>query len=134
MDITQILPLLTNMCIYYYTTYHEKILNRSVDIPDMVFPNLMNRIYREYIAAKETSFVYDVMIMQFPYEKLYTLKDDPLDAVDIMACIDNYIDEHAYYYNTAVPINVISLSDHPIENYFHLNHSWIKWTIDMYRY
>lgn len=134
MDITQILPLLTNMCIYYYTAYHEKILNQIVSIPGEVFPYLMNKIYSEYLDSKNESFVYDIMIMQFPYNKQYTLKEDYLDAVEIMARIDNYIDNHVYYYNTTIPINVISLSNHPIENYFHLDHSWIKWTIDMYRY
>lgn len=134
MDIVQLLPLLTNMCIYYYTTYHEKILHQYVNIPDNVFDNLMNRLYIEYMNKKNTTFVYDVMIMEFPCEKQYTLNENQLDAVDIMACIDDYVEKHAYYYDTTVPINVISLSDHPIESYVHFTHSWIKWTIDLYRY
>jgi len=67
------------------------------------------------------------------YSQQYELNKQ-LDAVEIMHVIDEYIEFHAYYYNTSIPINVISLSPHPIENYICFNHLWIKWIIDLYLY
>lgn len=137
MDINAILPLLANMCIYYYITYHEKILHEQINIPDVVHVELMKRIYNQYMSmlpvACQDGYVHDIMIMDGFYSQQYELNKQ-LDAVEIMHVIDEYIEFHAYYYNTSIPINVISLSPHPIENYICFNHSWIKWIIDLYRY
>lgn len=135
MDDNNVLALLANMCIYYYISYHEKILFKKVNIPDNTLPGLMKRIKQEYIMSKHTSEIYDISIMIYPYDKQYILNDDYLDAVEMMECIDRYIEEHRYiYYSTLPQINVVSVSDHPIENYYCFTHEWIKQAIDIYRY
>lgn len=84
--------------------------------------------------SKHTSEIYDISIMTFPYDKQYILNEDNLDMVDMMTCIDEYFKEYYYiYYNTSPQINVMSISNHPLENYYCITHDWIKQAIDIYR-
>ncbi len=134
MDDNNLLALLANLCIYYYISYHEKILLEKVNIPDKTLYGLMRRIKYEYIMSKHTSEIYDISIMTFPYDKQYILNEDNLDMVDMMTCIDEYFKEYYYiYYNTSPQINVMSISNHPLENYYCITHDWIKQAIDIYR-
>lgn len=134
MDIKEILSLLSNMCIYYYMTFYEKIRKERIKLPSNIHQELMRHIYNKYINDTDGSYVYDVEIMKWPYSEQYELNKDILDAVEIMGTIDKYIDSHDNCYNTTIPINVISLSPHPLENYVHFTHSWIKWVIELYRF
>ena len=49
--------------------------------------------------------------------------------------INNFLDrEDVIKKITTMPINVISLSRHPIENFISFNNLWIKWGLDFYKY
>ena len=135
MDNNELLELIANICIYYYTSYHYKILHEKVNIPYKIGYWLMRRIKKEYTMYKQTSDVFDISIMPFPYNNHYTITIDYLDIDSIMECIDSYIESHRYiYYNKLPQIDVVSISEHPLENYYVITHDWIKQAIDLYRY
>lgn len=137
MNINEILPLLANMCIYYYITYHEKIMNQQVDIPNRVHGKLMSCIYEKYMSNVHPDYIdgdiFDIKIMDGSYSQQYELNKQ-LDVLDMMRTIDEYIDNCKHFYNVNSQIMVISLSPHPLENYISFDHLSIKWIIDLYRY
>lgn len=133
MNIEKIVSLLADICIHYYCSFHEKIRGETVNIPRNVHQDLMIKIYNLYCTYTD-GYVYDMKIMDFPYDKQYILNEDDLDIDEIMRCVNDYIDIHSDHYDTTMTINVVSISNHPLENYICFNHNWIKWNIDLYRY
>lgn len=136
MNIENILPLITYICTYYYDSYYNKILNYSVNIPDKIVPALMNRIYSDYVKIYETEYVHDICI--FPgnlvYNKTYVLDEQCPSIEDIIQDIDFFMDNHDFYSENIIPINVINISDLPISNGITYTNEWIKQFIDVYRF
>ena len=136
MDIENIIEAITYICIYYYKQYHAKILNHDVNIPDKTIPDLINRIYLDYVKSCETTYVQNILIMpcSYIYGKHYNLEEDELDLNSMMDQIDNFLDNYDFYNNNLTPIKVISFSDLPFTNGVTYTNEWIKQFIDMYRY
>jgi len=130
MHITNILNLITDICIYYYIEYYKRILGKKLNISDNIRNVLMKNIYWGYINAFHTSFVYDIQIMEFPYDKHCTLNEDDICIDGMKKVIDEYIETHRRYYNHSP--HVLSMSNHPIENFMHFDHRWIKNSLDVY--
>lgn len=131
MDIINILPILANICIYYYSSYHEKMFNKSINIPNNVHHKLMEYIYNTYNDIYPDSEVYDIMIMSEFLGKQYKA-NETIDFIDIIQVIDEYIDNHLDNYSTTT--SVISLSPHPLESYVVIDHMNIISIINLYRF
>lgn len=130
MNINTLLPLLTNICIYYYIRYYGEILRERVNISNNIHCNIMSKIYRQYVGITCDEYIYDIKVMDLPIEKVYILEKDDIDIKEIVDVIDKCIESYKHYY----PIdnmNVLSISNHPIENYISFNHYWIKSSIDI---
>lgn len=130
MNINTLLPLLTNICIYYYIRYYGEILREQVNISNNIHYNIMSKIYRQYVGITCDEYIYDIKVMDLPIEKVYILEKDDIDIKEIIDVIDKCIESYKHYY----PIdnrNVLSISNHPIENYISFNHYWIKSSIDI---
>lgn len=133
MLLQSILPIISNICIYYYISYNEKVLGRKVNInTNMILEDLMHRIYKGYSECTNEFNIDEIMIMQFPYESVININNDNIDIVDVFKHIDNWIDYYKRIYINKGNPNVVSLSFHPIENYIQIDHVWIIQTIDSY--
>ena len=130
MNINDIIPLLVDACLYYYTMYYKIILNEEVVISSDIYYRLSTNIYNTYSNAYTNCYVKDIMILDDIYGKQYELNKE-IDIDTICQIIYDYLINHTGYYNTSIP--VISLSPNEIENYVVFDHLWIKWTIDQYR-
>lgn len=136
MNIENILPLITYICIYYYKSYYNKILNHAVNIPDKIIPVLMNRIYYDYITAYDTENIHDMWLFpsNYLYKKQYDLDKQCPDINDITEYIDYFMDNYDFYSEFTSPINVINISDLPFDNGITYTNEWIKQFIDVYRF
>lgn len=137
MDIETILPSITHICIYYYKSYYSKILNHDVNIPDKTIPDMMNYIYKWYVSTYDTTDVYDITLIpgNYIYNKQYILEEEHgFDITDAIGYIDNFMDNYDFYSDIIIPINVINISDLPIDNGINITNEWIKRFIDLYRY
>lgn len=130
MNINTLLPLLANICIYYYSAYYKEILHEHVNISNNIHYNIMGRIYERYVNIIGDEYIYDLKILNFPVEKIYILENEDIDIKDIIILIDEYIDNHRNYYMTD-QLDVLSISNHPIENYISFDHNWIKSSLDI---
>lgn len=131
MHLNNLLPVIANICIFYYISYNEKILGRKVNInTNMVHEDLMCRIYKGYSEYTNEFNIDSIMIMQFPGESVININNDNIDIVDVFKHIDWWIDYHKEIYINKGNPNVVSLSFHPIENYVQIDHLWIIQTID----
>lgn len=133
MLLQSILPIISNICIYYYISYSEKVLGRKVNInTNMILKDLMYKIYKGYSECTNEFNIDEIMIMQFPYENVININNDNIDIVDVFKHIDDWIDYHKIIYINKGNPNVVSLSFNPIENYIQIDHVWIIQTIDSY--
>lgn len=134
MCIEKLLTPIANICIYYYISYNEKILGEKVNIhTNRILNNLIGLIYKGYLSCTNEFNIDEMMIMQFPNEKVINLNTNNIDIVDVFKTIDEWIEDHKLYYtNRSANPNVISLSYHPIENYIPIDHVWIIQTIGSY--
>lgn len=132
MHIANIIYKLTQICVYYYIAYHEKIRGEHVTVSNRAFNELRNRIYNFYMQYTD-GYVYDVEIMYFPWGQQYILNDEDINFYEAMNIIDRFIDYNRENYNTEYTL-VIQISNHPLDNYISFTHNWIKWCIDLYRF
>lgn len=129
-----LLSLLSNICIYYYQSYHEKIyyeaISMSTQTINAIHHKLMEYIYNSYDALYPDEDVYDIRIMDDYFGKQY--KIDNMDIDDMINVIDTYIDNNAKCYNTTT--SVISLSPNELENYVVISHMSITNIFDIFMY
>lgn len=130
MNIIDISAILADICIYYYSSYHEKILGEYINIPNNVHRKLMEYIYNIYNDIYPGRKVYDIMIMDEFFGKQYKL-NETTDFFEMIQVIDDYIYNHIDHYRTTT-LSVISLSPHPLENYVVINHMSIISIINLY--
>lgn len=131
MNIEYLLEVIAKSMMYYYTRYHYRMLNKKVNIhTNRVLLNLKYRIYERYVNLLEDDYVYDIMISGFPYEKIYNVENECFNLYDIQMDMENIITTHTKVYMNRGSPSVISLSNHPLENYVIFDHSWILLTID----
>lgn len=129
-SIEEIAPILADTCIYYYIAYNEKILHyQNIKIPYIARAVIIKQIIEAYNMRTDGT-VYDIDIMNWPYNKKYYTTTDKLDIINIIDHIDWYMEENKEIYGLGISITVISLRDHPIENPRVITHDWIKRTID----
>ena len=135
MNIKDLMPIIIEICTYFYREYYRRIHGTNEIVSDAAKAFLSQKIYNRYIYETCTEEVYDIQILDFPYYKIYVLSEDTLDISNIKMDINNFLDrEDVIKKITTMPINVISLSRHPIENFISFNNLWIKWGLDFYKY
>lgn len=129
-----LLSLLSNICIYYYQSYHEKIycetISMSTQTINAIHHKLMKYIYNSYDALYPDEDVHDIRIMDDYFGKQYKINN--MDIDDMINVIDTYIDNNAICYNTTT--SVISLSPNELENYVVINHMSITNIFDIFMY
>ena len=124
MHIANIIYKLTQICVYYYIAYHEKIRGEHVTVSNQAFNELRNRIYNFYMQYTD-GYVYDVEIMYFPWGQQYILNNEDINFYEAMNIIDRFIDYNRENYNTEYTM-VIQISNHHLDNYISYTHNWIK--------
>ena len=137
MNIKEILKPLVEICSLYYIKYYLTFNKELITVNDDAKTFLAEKIYRRYVYETKTEEVYDVDILDFPYNKIYTLNNDSesLDVSEIRDDINEFLNRPDILSRGATTsINVISLSDHPLDNFVCFNDKWIKWALDFYRY
>lgn len=136
MNITSIMDKLVDICVIYYIEYHKKFFDEIIIVSDDARAFLAQKIYKKYFYEYGED-VYDLDILEFPYNKTYRLDEDynSLNVYDIQDMIIDFLNrDDVVWRATTIPINVISLSNHPLNNFVCINDKWIKWIIDFYRY
>lgn len=137
MNIKDIIKPLVEICSLYYVRYYLTFNKELMNVNDDAKAFLAEKIYRRYVYETKTEEVYDVDILDFPYNKNYTLNNDSesLDVSTINEMINDFFSRPDILSRGATTsINVISLSDHPLDNFVCFNDKWIKWALDFYKY
>lgn len=134
MNIKQLLSIIADYCIYYYKRYHYILRNKNINIPIHIKRLLMTQIYNYYTNTANTEYVYDIYLLEQPYDKIFILDKDTISIGDMLEVIDNYIDRTKSLITLTSDINILSLSKHPLENYVTIDYNWIKQIIDIYLY
>ena len=136
MNINKMMGKIVDICVIYYIEYHKRFLDEIIIVSDDAKTFLAQKIYKKYFYDYGED-VYDIDILDFPYNKTYIADDDfdSLNVLDIQDMIIDFMDRDDVKWRIkTIPINVISLSNHPLNNFICINDKWIKWILDFYRY
>lgn len=134
LNIKNIISIVSEYCIYFYKRYHYIFYHENIVIPINIKDNIARHIYEYYVSMSNTEYVYDICLMEQPFDRIIVLDRDTISLEEMLDTIDDYIEKTRSSITLTSDINIVSLSKHPIENYVRINYDWIKQIIDLYLY
>lgn len=130
MNIFNIINVVSELCLHYYKTYYHILWDTDINISNKSIDILENNIIDGYLSMMKNKCVYDIMILSHNIytHKQYIISENDINIDEAKSLITEYIKRKKISFNEPI----ISMSQNPIDIYFDITDSTIRWLLDLF--
>lgn len=130
MNIFNIINVISELCLHYYKTYYHILWDTDINISNKSIDILENNIIDGYLSMTKNKCVYDIMILSHNIctHKQYIISENDINIDEAKSLITEYIKRKEIFFNEPI----ISMSQNPIDIYFDITDSTIRWLLDLF--